>query len=358
MKVLYGIQGTGNGHLARARALVPALRDAGIDMDFVFTGRPREDYFNMELFEGFDCYRGLSLIVERGKLNHLHTMTRNNIFEFVADVKKLNTRDYDLVISDFEPLTAWAAKFQGTPSLGISHQKAFDYDVPKVSGYWGSRAILRSFAPTAMRVGLHWHHFKQPILPPLIEPMRPQPVVANKILVYMGFEAVDDIVQFLNPFVEYNFLVYAKVERETILGHIHIKPLSHAEFHRDLQDCFGVISNAGFELSSECLALGKKVLIKPLLGQYEQLCNALALQSLNRGTVIQSLDHAALEKWLELPGHERILYPDVAVGLANWIKDGRQQSLQELATTIWADCDFPFAYDERYSKSIQYGIIT
>lgn len=357
MKVLYGIQGTGNGHLARARALVPAMRNAGIDMDFVLTGRPREDYFHMELFEGFDCYRGLSLIVERGKLKHLQTMTRNNIFEFAGDLKRLNTRDYDLVISDFEPLSAWAAKFQGTPSIGISHQKAFDYDVPKVRGYLGSRAILRTFAPTDMRLGLHWHHFNQPILPPLIEPMRPGQVVGNKILVYMGFEAIDDVVEFLKPFDNYNFLVYAKVEKETQLGHICIKPLSHTEFHRDLLDCFGVISNAGFELSSECLALGKKVLIKPLLGQYEQLCNALALQSLNRGTVIETLDHGILEKWLELPGHERILYPDVAAGIANWLKAGRQQSLQELAATMWESCDFPFTYDERFGKSLLPGII-
>jgi len=357
MKVLYGIQGTGNGHLARARALVPALRDAGIDMDFVFTGRPREDYFNMELFEGYGCYRGLSLIVERGKLKHLQTMTRNNIFEFAGDLGRLNTRDYDLVITDFEPLTAWAAKLQGTPSIGISHQKAFDYAVPKVSGYWGSRAILRSFAPTAMRVGLHWHHFKQPVLPPLIEPMRPRQQVANKILVYMGFEAVDDIVQFLKPFDKYTFLVYAPVVRETQLGHIHIKPLSHTEFHRDLLDCFGDISNAGFELSSECLALGKKLLIKPLLGQYEQLCNALALQSLNRGTIIESLDHRMLQKWLELPGHERILYPNVAAGLATWIKEGCQQSLQDLAANMWEECDFPFSYDERFGNCLLPGII-
>jgi UDP:flavonoid glycosyltransferase YjiC (YdhE family) len=60
--ILYGIQGTVNGHLARARALVPELRVAGLDIDFVLTGRIRNDYFNIDLFEGFDCYSGLSLI--------------------------------------------------------------------------------------------------------------------------------------------------------------------------------------------------------------------------------------------------------------------------------------------------------
>lgn len=357
MRVLYGIQGTGNGHLARARALVPAMRQAGIEMDFVLTGRARKDYFNMELFDGFACYRGLSLIVERGKLKHLQTMIRNNVFEFAGDLKKLNTTNYDLVISDFEPLTAWAAKFQGAPSIGISHQKAFDFAVPKVRGYLGSRIILQTFAPTDIRVGLHWHHFNQSILPPLIEPLDPKPIIGNKILVYMGFEEIDDIIEFVKPFREYNFLVYAKVKNERHLGHICIKPLSHSEFHQDLLDCFGVISNAGFELSSECLALGKKVLIKPLLGQYEQLCNALALQSLNRGTIMEKLDPVILEKWLDLPGHERIMYPDVAAGLAEWIKAGREQSLQELAAGMWEACDFPFVYDDHFGKSLLPDII-
>ncbi len=357
MRILYGIQGTGNGHLARARALVPALRNADIDLEFVLTGRAKEDYFHMELFEGFQCYRGLSLIVERGKLKHLQTMTRNNIFEFGGDLRRLHTRDYDLVISDFEPLTAWAAKLSGTRSIGISHQKAFDYAVPKVRGYLGSQLILKSFAPTDTRVGLHWHHFNQPILPPLIEPMQPLPAIGNKILVYMGFEAIDDVVSFVQPFDRFNFLIYAKVEQEQQIGHITVKPLSHTEFHKDLLDCFGVISNAGFELSSECLALGKKLLIKPLLGQYEQLCNALALQALNRGTIIESLDQSVLEKWLDLPGHEQIRYPDVAAGLASWIERGCAMSLEELAQSMWSNCDFPFDYDERFGKSLQLGLL-
>ncbi|MCG8414021.1 MAG: hypothetical protein MI746_07365 [Pseudomonadales bacterium] len=357
MRVLYGIQGTGNGHLARARALVPALETAGIEMDFILTGRAKEDYFNMEMFGDYGCYRGLSLIVNRGKLQHWQTMTKNNVFEFMRDVRQLNTREYDLVISDFEPLTAWAAKLQGTRSVGISHQRAFDYAVPKVRGYIGSQLVLKGFAPTAISMGLHWYHFDQPILPPLIEPMKAGEMVGDKILVYMGFEEVDDIVEFVKPFDQFKFLIYAKVPEEQQLGHILIKPLSHTEFHKDLLDCFGVISNAGFELSSECLALGKKILIKPLSGQYEQLCNALALQALNRGTIIETLDQKILEKWLQLPCHEAISYPDVPAQIANWVKGDCQESLEDLAVATWESCDFPFSYDSRFGKSLQLGLL-
>lgn len=358
MRILYGIQGTGNGHLARARALVPALRDCGLELDFVFSGRAREDYFNMDLFGDFACYRGLSLITERGRLKHWQTMRSNSVREFHRDLKGVHAGDYDLIISDFEPVTAWAAKLAKVPSVGISHQNAFRYAVPKVRGYVGSQLILNYFAPTDLNVGLHWHHFNQPILPPLIEPLTAERVVGNKILVYMGFEAVDDIVAFVQPFTEYSFSIYAKVDAPQDHGHVQVKPLSHREFHDDLEDCAGVIANAGFELSSECLALGKKLLIKPLLGQYEQLCNALALQAMNRGTVIESLDQAVLEKWLGRAGHPQIPYPNVARTLAEWIQDGRSIPLEDMAEGLWNSMELPVDYDRRFGRSLMPGLIS
>ncbi|MEZ9793074.1 glycosyltransferase family protein, partial [Vibrio splendidus] len=39
MKILYGVQGTGNGHIARARAMAVAFRQQNIDVDFLFSGR-------------------------------------------------------------------------------------------------------------------------------------------------------------------------------------------------------------------------------------------------------------------------------------------------------------------------------
>lgn len=357
MRVLYGIQGTGNGHLARARALVPALRAAGLETDYVFTGRKREDYFNMELFGDFACYPGLSLVTERGRLNHWRTFRESKALRFWRDMRRLDTRQYDLVLSDFEPLTAWSARQAGVRSVGISHQSAFAYDVPKVRGFAASRLLMQHLAPVGLRAGLHWHHFQQPILPPLIEPLQAKDVQGDKILVYMGFEDVSDIVEFLRPFTDFRFFVYARVDAPMELGHILVKPLSHDAFHHDLADCFGVVSNAGFELASECLALGRKLLVKPLLGQFEQLSNALALQALNRGTVMQSLDQRVLGKWLQLPSHPRIQYPDVAAALAQWIAEGCRQTLPQLSERLWTGYDLPFAFDKRYSRTLQPGVI-
>lgn len=358
MKILYGIQGTGNGHLARARALVPALRNADIEMDFIFSGRAREDFFNMDTFgDEFRCFQGLSLMTSRGKLDTLKTVTHNNLVRFLNDVRQLKLDEYDLVLSDFEPVTAWAAKLKGKPSLGISHQCAFDYAIPKVSGYTSARLLMKIFAPTQHRVGLHWHHFDQPILPPLIEQQKGLPVIDNKILVYMGFEHLDDIIRFVKPFTDFEFHIYAKVDDKQDLGHIKVNPLSHEAFHRDLQDSAGVISNAGFELASECLMLGKKLLIKPLLGQYEQLSNALALQALKRATVINQLDQAMLEAWLPLPSYAPLPYPNVADALAQWLKTGELNNTQSLVEQLWAGIDQDISYDSQFGSNLLPNLI-
>ena len=50
MKILYGIQGTGNGHITRARVMASCFKELGIDVDYVFSGRPEKDYFDMQDF--------------------------------------------------------------------------------------------------------------------------------------------------------------------------------------------------------------------------------------------------------------------------------------------------------------------
>ena len=166
----------------------------------------------------------------------------------------------------------------------------------------------------------------------------------------MGFEDVAAILDFVSGFDDFEFIIYAKVDAARQHDNIVVKPLCHQGFHKDLEDCNGVISNAGFELASECLQLGKKLLIKPLLNQYEQLSNAVALQALDRASVIQSLDKQALAHWLTLPGNEPIDYPNVAQSIALWLQEQWQNTAQSpskagtildparLAKQLWQQC--------------------
>ena len=62
---------------------------------------------------------------------------------FWRDMRALDCRDYDLVISDFEPISAHAARRWGKPSLTISHQASFDWPIPR----WGERLQPSADAP-------------------------------------------------------------------------------------------------------------------------------------------------------------------------------------------------------------------
>jgi len=335
MKILYGVQGTGNGHVSRTKALIPALERPAVEIDFVFSGRPREEFFDMHSFGEFRVLEGLILIFDRGRVQIIKTILANRLINFLVDIWRLDLSGYDLVISDFEPITAWSAKLRGVPCIALSHQCAFKYDVPKLKGYWLSKLIMRIFAPSTTAIGFHYHHFNQPILPPLIGMQKKGECMNKKILVYMGFEALSDIVEFVSPFTQYEFQIFAKVKKIMKFNHIVINPLSHDDFHEQLKDCSGVISNAGFELSSEALSYGKKLLVKPLAGQYEQLCNVTALESIGRATSMDSLDQAVLASWLEGPEEEPIFYPDVATPLADWILSPDRTDLQTLSDSIW-----------------------
>lgn len=357
MRILYGVQGTGNGHLTRARSLGPKLEMAGVEVDYLFSGRDRSQYFDMELFSNFDCRRGLSFAVHRGEIDHWRTAQDVRPFTLLADISQLDLSGYDLVISDFEPITAWAARRQNKKCISMSHQSAFNYAVPKVRGYLFSRAMMKYFAPSSINVGFHYHHFGQPVLPPLIEKQVTKPPAHKKIVVYMGFEALDDILVFLSPFPDYEFQVFTHVTEKLQLENIYINPISHKDFHTQLSDAEGVISNAGFALSSECLALGKKLLIKPLHRQFEQLSNSLALQCLGRATIANHLDQNILAQWLTTEPHIPIAYPDVSRLLADWIAQDSSLDIYQLTNEVWREFPFPYEYDADFGDDLVPGLL-
>jgi len=108
-----------------------------------------------------------------------------------------------------------------------------------------------------------------------------------------------------------------------------------------LANCNGVISNAGFELASEAIHLGKKLLVKPLKGQMEQLSNALALEKLSLGMTMKSLDSKILEKWLDDFSGKRVIYPNVSNAIADWIVNGDTANTTNLIKKLWSETHSP-----------------
>jgi uncharacterized protein (TIGR00661 family) len=165
--------------------------------------------------------------------------------------------------------------------------------------------------------------------------------VENKIVVYLGFEQTDQVIEWLRPFSDYEFYIYHGVESAKDQGHIHLRPLSREGFQQDLSDCNGVISNAGFELASEAIHLGKKLLVKPLKGQMEQASNALALKRLSLGMEMDSLDPIVLRDWLDHFTGKQVIYPNVAEAITDWILAENFDDLESLVSLLWGQVDSP-----------------
>ncbi|WMS86627.1 MJ1255/VC2487 family glycosyltransferase [Pleionea litopenaei] len=344
MKILYGVQGTGNGHITRARVMAKSFEKFGISVDWIFSGRSKDDYFDMQCFGDFQCFRGLTFAVENGKINIFKTAKQLNFSQLFRDAKNLAINHYDLIVSDFEPVSAWAARRAKKTSIGISHQSAFQYKIPKRGNNWFTQQVMNWFAPVDQAIGLHWHHFGQPILPPVIDvdahTFLPE-VDPKHILVYFPFQSLSNLVALVKPFDQHHFYIYHDVAEPIDQGHIHIRPFSRENFQSDLAKTRGVICGAGFELPSESVHLGKHLLIQPVGGQMEQLSNSLALQQLGLATVCQAFDHQILNQWLTniaQQGHQnqRIQFPNTANALAQWIAEGAEpEQLNNLVDQLW-----------------------
>ncbi|WP_460242042.1 MJ1255/VC2487 family glycosyltransferase [Aurantivibrio infirmus] len=340
MKILYGVQGTGNGHLTRARAMSKQLRTLGVGVDYVFSGRQAEKYFSMGDFGNWKCLDGLTFVIVKGKVKPIQTIFNAKPIQLLRDIRSLPVEDYDLVISDFEPVSAWAARRKNIRCLGLGHQYAFDFPIPKKGDNILTRYIMRKFAPTNISVGLHWYHFQQPILPPIVETWRESvETQKNAMVVYLPFENPSDIIALFRNFENFTFSYYGDFGEKKIIDNIQLNPISKENFQIDLAKSNGVISNAGFELASEAISLGKKLLVKPLHGQMEQTSNAFALEKLELGIAANKLSARLVDKWLMEFEGRKVEYPNVAQEIAKWIVSGELDKKDDLIEKLWTETD-------------------
>ncbi|WDE12966.1 MJ1255/VC2487 family glycosyltransferase [Thalassomonas haliotis] len=340
MKVLYGIQATGNGHISRCRIMAKYLKQQNIDVTYLVSGRAKQDLFDMEVFGDFQHRRGLTFVTNHGEVNYAATAINNNLVRFVRDIYTLDLTPYDVVITDFEPVTAWAGKLRNKTVIGIGHQYAFGHKTPVAGANPIAKMVMKYFAPAEISAGLHWHPFDETIFPPIIDTSLTPAEQDGSILVYLPFEDQRQVTRLLNRFHNQEFILYSpELEDKTVIN-VKQRKTCYAGFKRDLTKARGVICNSGFELISECLHLGLPILTKPIQGQMEQLSNAKSLNQLGYAQVMDTLDGEVITTWLQqLSPRQSRHFPDVAKALATWIASGDWQMPSSLVAQIWPTAD-------------------
>ncbi len=155
------------------------------------------------------------------------------------------------------------------------------------------------------------------------------------VLVYLPFENQAKVALILSQINSHQFIVYCTKKPPLWAANIEFKALSRSGFQSDLQRCGSVIANAGFELSSEAINLGKHLLVRPLKGQTEQVSNAMALKALNYGHVMEIISVDDIKQFLQCEQRVKVNFPDVATHIAKWIKEGSPKRNPHWFSDLW-----------------------
>lgn len=347
MKILYGVQGTGNGHITRARAMANALKTKEVDVQFLVSGRPKLKLFDMEPFGDYWWREGLTFRAKKGRVVLTETLIKSKPMRLAQDIRELDVSHFDLIVTDYEPITAWAGRLAGVKVLGLGHQYAFGENIPQAKTTMIDRLILQNFAPANVELGLHWHHFGASILPPIAPVHETLGQISDDfILVYLPFEASTEITKLLARFTDSRFVVYHPDMPVGKVANLDWKQPSRVDFPKDLGACAGVICNAGFELASETLQLGKKILVKPMAKQVEQHSNAIALEQLGWGRAMKDLNPNIVQDWLRQNQPVQVDYPDTASVVAEFIAQGATGNRDQLVDDLWNQVKLPADRDQ------------
>jgi uncharacterized protein (TIGR00661 family) len=340
MKILYAIQGTGNGHLSRAREIIPILQRKG-ELDLLISGTQADVDLPYPVKYRF---KGLCFIFgKKGGIDVMATYRKSNLKRLYDEIKSLPVENYDLVINDFEPVSAWACRRIHKHCVGLSHQAAViqkNAPRPKEKDMLG-KAILQNYAPVSVSYGFHFEKYSEKIFTPVIrsEIRNPAPEIKPHYTVYLPAYADKRIIKVLSGISEIHWQVFSKHSKETYReGNLFIRPIENDLFIESLINCTGILCGAGFETPAEALFLKKKLLVIPMKGQYEQQCNAAALATLGV-PVLKSLKDKHLDKIKSWTRNEQTIpvwYPDITEEIIDMVirdnmtgENGKLRSLDE-----------------------------
>lgn len=217
MKILYAVQGTGNGHLCRALDIIPILREMG-SVDVLVSGIQADIGLPFEVKYKL---HGLSFIFGKsGGVDLWRTFMSSTVRKFMQEINSLPIEAYDLIINDFEPISAWACQTKDIPCIGLSHQiAALDAASPKPdeSDMLG-KFIMKNYAPTSSSYGFHFKSYSNQIFTPVIrQSIRElEPQDKGHYTVYLPSYDDAHLLKNLSKFPDVRWDVYSKHNKKTV----------------------------------------------------------------------------------------------------------------------------------------------
>ncbi len=333
-KIIYGVAGEGFGHSSRSHLIGQRLIENGHDVMLCASGKSLSylsKYFKKKVKE----ISGLNFAYNEGSIAPFETL-KKNIMEYPV-IKTRNTRLYeehfenfdpDVIISDFEPFSAWWAWRNNVPYISIDHEHLLthcklEHNFKDLFSRLTAQIVTKCYYIQARKY-MVLNFFKVPtksrstlVVPPVLRPevIKQTPTRGKHIVFYSTDATVKEkLKKILGNFPRQQFVIYG-FNQQSEEGNCSFKKTSTEGFLKDLASSRGVIATAGFSLISECLHFRKKMLLLPVLGQYEQMTNAHYFQKLRMGMTSRKLDKKVLSDFLEIVDipigePEGIIWPD------------------------------------------------
>ncbi|MFC2094818.1 glycosyltransferase family protein [Candidatus Bipolaricaulota bacterium] len=341
MRIVYGVQSTGMGHLARFAALKPLFDEDGHELLIIVSGPDKPPSYFLDLVGSsrYERMTGFGLADDGiGGISKRRTAGTfiGNMPELLSSLysghKLITAFNPDLIVSDFDPITGSPMVAPSIFKVGISNSAMVH--LPRIDRLAGLRferfntnlAIKLCTSGVDVLLCCHFYPYDESCLPPILRPDIHEVAASNDghILVYHSFQGrLESIIAFAERHKGREMVVYGYSTRPPNMPGNTRFETDGSRFIHDLASCDTYVGTAGFQSICEAFYLGKKIVVQPIDGHYEQKWNAAKLEELSMGR----WHHGDLAHDLEHPFNQALHEQ-----LVPWYKNGAKYCYDRI---IW-----------------------
>ena len=326
MKVVLGVCGFGLGHSARQRPILEGLLARGHDVVLVTNDQSYEFFTrhfphvrNVRVYVPVihTTPHGLDFSATADDPRNAQPEAHRAFWNACGEVERQFGRP-DLVISDYDMVSAQIAYLFGVPLVTLDQQSKFlGYECPAIDTFTPDEHRMRLgyfFPKAAARYATSFFtldyapvdEYPVTVIPPIlgrdVKDLLAAPVDAY-VTVYLSAashigQSLDELLALFGQFTDHRFMCFVDAEATRIPDNVTLKPNSRADFIDCLRQSAAVISTAGHNLITEALYLNVPMFLLPF-HHYEQQLNARIITEAGLGQSAAMLTSANLGAFLE-----------------------------------------------------------
>ena len=318
MKILFGVQTEGNGHITQCIATKQYLQSQGIEVTTAFAAKKKRglskyftDEFNVVDYDGFDfVFDSVGrVVIWKTILNNTFELPRL-IVSFIKICSIIQKEKPDAIFNYYEPLVGLTALFfKNIKYVSFGHQYAMDSVIyPRINGYIVQKLFLSIINKiTSIRakiVALSYYEFNDATMivsPPILraESYSISDKKEDFVLVYlMNEDMLPQLISQAKKYPDINIQCFTKLTKQyDELPNLKLFNLDGKLFQEKMKVCKAVVCSGGFETSAEAIYQNKPLLMIPMPNHYEQHANCNDAYLNSYAIYSESIDLSKIPKY-------------------------------------------------------------